>query len=289
MIALTWGMMRRTARIWTYVGRFLGLVFLACAAIPFVKGEAWNMPRRGEVLDVAGLGPFTLYDVHPLNTTRLPELSGAFWGGVTILSAIGGYFLIRTFVRTAVHAIAPQIKENREPAVYLLLACSIYLVATLAVVGASDRYVMPILPLILAAVSVTAGVPQVSGRRLTLALATCLPLAALAVVGTRDYFSWNRARWQALEDLRREGVPPRQIDGGFEFNGFHIAPIDERERPYEERLSFELKPHARFVVAFRPVEELAVSRTYTYAHWMPPYVGTIVVLERDDRESGVAR
>ena len=101
-------------------------------------------------------------------------------------------------------------------------------------------------------------------------------LSAFSACGLRDYFAWNRARWQALDDLVTSGVPVNDIDGGFEFNRWH----GHQTPGGDAAQRWMSKPAARYVVAFQPVEDLQVVGRYTYSHWMPPYSGTIFVLER---------
>jgi hypothetical protein len=52
------------------------------------------------------------------------------------------------------------------------------------------------------------------------------PLMALSllvgIVWTRDQISFNEARWKAGGWLMDRGVPPDLIEGGFEFNGWHL-------------------------------------------------------------------
>jgi hypothetical protein len=44
----------------------------------------------------------------------------------------------------------------------------------------------------------------------------------LSAAALHDYFSWNRARWQAIAYAEsRFGAGPSNIDGGFEFTGFY--------------------------------------------------------------------
>lgn len=48
------------------------------------------------------------------------------------------------------------------------------------------------------------------------------------MAGTRDYFAWNRERWDLLRTAESYGVTPDRIDGGFEYNGWHRHEIRPR-------------------------------------------------------------
>ena len=45
-----------------------------------------------------------------------------------------------------------------------------------------------------------------------------------SLLATYDYFSLNKARWSALKHLTLDvKIPPKNIDGGFEFNGYYLS------------------------------------------------------------------
>ncbi|PHN03558.1 ArnT family glycosyltransferase [Flavilitoribacter nigricans] len=84
-----------------------------------------------------------------------------------------------------------------------------------------DRYFLPVYPLLIILLCPTAErtpgrLPRIIGG-LTLSI-----LALYSLVATRDYHAWQRARWTALDELVvGQGISPRLIDGGFEFNGWY--------------------------------------------------------------------
>ncbi|MGC8550104.1 MAG: hypothetical protein ACP5M4_10430, partial [Acidobacteriaceae bacterium] len=44
--------------------------------------------------------------------------------------------------------------------------------------------------------------------------------AVFTVAATHTLFAWHRARFAAIEQLRAAGVPPTQIQAGFEYDGW---------------------------------------------------------------------
>lgn len=42
--------------------------------------------------------------------------------------------------------------------------------------------------------------------------------AVYATCGTQDFLSWNRARWQGIRNLEKQGISFQDIDGGAEYN-----------------------------------------------------------------------
>jgi hypothetical protein len=72
------------------------------------------------------------------------------------------------------------------------------------------------------------------------ARAALIPLMILSLcagfVWTRDQISFNQARWKAGRWLLERNVPPDWIEGGFEFNGWHL-PFGEPPRSRQHRPS----------------------------------------------------
>jgi hypothetical protein len=100
--------------------------------------------------------------------------------------------------------------------------------------------------------------------------------AVFAVGTTRDYLTWNRLRWEALQNLIDiDHVSVRDIDGGFEFNGlYHFKPLGSSPAdPWGI-------PDA-YVIAFGPVPGYVIVKEYTYLHWIPLHVQKIVVLKKN--------
>jgi hypothetical protein len=63
--------------------------------------------------------------------------------------------------------------------------------------------------------------------RQIVAMVGCAGLALVALAGTHEYLSWNRARWQVLNELTdTQRIAPAEIDGGLEFDGWHFCQRD---------------------------------------------------------------
>jgi hypothetical protein len=81
-----------------------------------------------------------------------------------------------------------------------------------------DRYVVPLLPLFLVGF-----IPSVQ-RTTVAAWGAVLFLAVGSVAGVHDYLAVNRTRWDLLNELTiRQNMDPSQVDGGYEWAGWHYA------------------------------------------------------------------
>ena len=86
-------------------------------------------------------------------------------------------------------------------------------------------------------------------------------LAYFSVAATHDYLSWNRARWQVLNQLTSTGVPTSKIYGGAEFiTWYHFS--NENKKFWEE-----VTPVYALVAEVKP--EYKVVKQVSYSRWLP--------------------
>ena len=94
---------------------------------------------------------------------------------------------------------------------------------------------------------------------------------------TRDYLTWNRVRWEALNRLLQDGVNVSDIDGGFEFNGLHLYDPNYRDSPGK---SWWWVRGDTYQIGFGRIPGYEVLTEYQYSNWIPPRTGTLVVLRK---------
>jgi hypothetical protein len=139
-----------------------------------------------------------------------------------------------------------------------------------------DRYVVFLL---VPAIAVLAKAAPASNRGAAPALATAIVLVGLysvfSVTQTHDCLAWNRARWQALGDLTRQGVPPTKIDGGFEFNAWYGY---DSAAPPETAGGTWRTQGDEYVVTLGPLPSYVEVRRYPFRRWLPFRSDAITVL-----------
>jgi len=265
--------------------RPLTLATLVFALFASYKLSYWRMPLLPNVLYDLGLGPATLRDAYLL---RMRAASTPFWFVVTYVGFVGAVVLIQaTFVAIgkAVKPLTPGKPEKRELLVMLLANGLIYLapVAVLTLTNqAYDRYLLFLVPLgigiiILVVKDVSPGKPRFPV--VLFAIASLVLYSAFSIAGTHDYLSWNRARWEALDNLMTEQrLAALNIDGGYEFNAsYHYDP---KHGETAGGRSYWWVGGADFLVTFGPVPGFTELRRYPYRRWIPPPRGNILVLRR---------
>ncbi len=154
-----------------------------------------------------------------------------------------------------------------------------------------DRYLLPLLPLAIAAVvAVSPGL-----RPRPAALVGLAMMSAYSVAGTHDYLAWNRARWELLGQLEARGVSAREIDGGVEYNASRLAaelrtaPTDAEARRGQPAAakSWWWVVDDRWIIAFSPLDGYRVADSRPYPRWLPPTAeGRVLLLEREGGGNG---
>lgn len=147
-----------------------------------------------------------------------------------------------------------------------------------------DRYLLFLMPLAVAIIILLvrdAGLGNAVYPFRLLASASLILYAAFAIAGTHDYMSWNRARWQGLNDLEREQHVSADdiddIDGGYEFNSWYL--YDSRYQGTPGKSGWYVFGDD-YMVTFGPVTQYTELKRYPFRRWLPPSQGNILVLRR---------
>ena len=159
-----------------------------------------------------------------------------------------------------------------RPEIVAPLAFGALYAAALAVRGVFfDRYFLPLVPSVLFLAALLLDDARF-GRRSLLGLAAALAIMTFSVTTARDFISWNLARWDVADRTARRIGSVAELDGGYEWNGWHGTAIHP---------SLTLK-RARYVVSFSP---LPGSRVLDAADWRsiwPPRDRKIYLVENPE-------
>ncbi len=247
------------------------------------SSRCFVMPLSSNNLNLWGVGPLLLHDAVYQKTNPLPQLGDFFWLIITLISLIGASLCLSRLGTILRGIFAGAQAWRREPEVingiFLLLISILYL-APFMLYGFFDRYLITALPFLAGGLAIykpqISLIPRKAGHFVMVFLTA--GFLVFSICGTRDYLTWNRARWAALDDLMRSGrVKPSDIDGGMEFNGFYLYTPNYHAMPGK---SFWWVDDDTYMVAFNPVPGYSVQRNYPFTHWLPPYTGNIYVLKK---------
>jgi hypothetical protein len=269
----------------------IGLAGLAVLFMAWVTWKDDGLPALKNLMFSAGVGPPTLRDVLRLhiNEPVMSPLISGLWLAATGIGVAGAFLLLDRLARAALIVWAAG---GRAAWLFVMavVTAGAYWGAILLLFYWDhqffDRYILYLLPFALVAVMVTPGVtPGLAADwrawRMALAVACVAIYAAFAVAGTHDYIAWNRARFQALDDLvLARGVPPNRIDGGYEFNGW--TQRDPRYAPKTRTDYWWGDSGEAYVLAFGPIASYQEVDRYPVARWLPATYAAVLVLRKSD-------
>jgi Dolichyl-phosphate-mannose-protein mannosyltransferase len=246
----------------------------------------WLMPMTGNSLNDFGMGIQTL--PAPSAVPRVPR---SIWIVVTALSALGAAqavpilgVLARRLWQRRLSAASPGVRPWH---VVFLLVVGLLDFGPMAFnyKPPFDRYLLTFLPLVLGLlVASGAGRWRAPGpwciATSALVLATYL---GFGVGATHDYLGWNRVRWAAAAELQgRLGLPPAEVDGGFEYNNYHHSRERIRagwiHRPGEAGVVDGSALRAR--LASQPLPDHDVLAHMDCPRWLPWGVSRIYLLNK---------
>ncbi len=167
--------------------------------------------------------------------------------------------------------------------------------------GMIDRYVLGLMPF---AIVIFLWLYQRREARdlPLLSIMTLVLYSLFAVSITHDWFSWQRARLAAIDEVRRSGVPPTEVAGGFEYDGW--TQLESGSNINDPRIEVPLGAYVKSptvpnpndqckyeflskVPAIHPRYSVAVGPEWCYAPsefapvqyiaWLPPFQRTVSI------------
>ena len=147
--------------------------------------------------------------------------------------------------------------------------------------GFWDRYFIPIIPI---AAIVTSffftECPIINDKKnFFISIILIAFFMLFSTCGTRDYLTWNRTRWEVLNNLMTsKDLTAEDIDGGFEFNGLQL--YSPHYRPKLGKSWWWIN-RDKYIVAFGPIPEYSIIQQHTYYQWMPPQNNSIFLLKKN--------
>jgi hypothetical protein len=254
------------------------------------------MPLSGNIINTSGIGPLTLRDTDILNASHVATLPTSLWLIITALSLTGGTMLVCTAGILSIrllHAFTPgKMNSNQAVATFFFLSAFIYVIPLL-VSGFFDRYLVPLIPILAANICCLLAEGQsescITRKKLfnVISLLLIVLFSVFSVSGTRDYLTWNRARWEILNDVTEgKRIQAGEIDGGFEFNGLYMYDPAYNQKPGK---SWWWVKGDRFVVSFGAIPGYSIIREYKYRQWLPLANGSVMLLEKNVNDSAPAQ
>jgi len=185
----------------------IGCLFAGLAGIPPF--------RKHNVIGPLGLGPLTLRDGWLVESWSLVNVPVAFWVGIGCLTVLAGGMILAVWVGYVQREKAWKAPEFRMLVVFMVLYSAPFILTDFF-----DRYTLPVLLCVATVLSKISGQKK---RAISIfSWIWLLAWVAVATIAAHDYQAWQHAKWRAAQDLLAQGIDPKRIDGGFEFNGYYL-------------------------------------------------------------------
>jgi hypothetical protein len=237
----------------------------------------------GNVLFNLGLGPKVLKDSF-WNENVTPIINKYCWSIlVSMLSLTGAVFIITTFILKPIfHAkksFIAVIKEISAKHLFIFFIAIGYTILLIINASYFDRYVIPLLGTILLLIVSQTIVYSMNQKRLAICLISAMLIFSISA--THDYLSWNRARWSAANYLVNElKIEPKEIDGGFEFNGWYST--GEQNPILQNEKSWWFVANDQYVISFGQINGYVKYQSYPYCQFMTWTNDSIFILKKSD-------
>ncbi|HET9062501.1 MAG TPA: hypothetical protein VFO62_04355, partial [Candidatus Binatia bacterium] len=261
--------------------------------------EGALMPYLPNLVYDFGVGALTLRDTLFLGMPPPLQLGAPYRISLTVVAIVTSAAVLACWSRTL-----PGVRRVEAAVVALALAL-LSAGSLLHTHYYFDRYLLPLLAL---AAAGTAGAIAETGRHrqpprpngpigMTAVLALAL-MGWFSVAGMHDYLAWNRARYALLDELRtQDGVKPTRIDGGMEFNAWHLAK-ESGYAPTDAEVKIGADPTAKswwwviddeYVVSMRPLAGYELHSSRLYDTWLVPGGrASMVMLRRSESAPAAA-
>ncbi len=282
----------------------LSVIYVSLLGLFRLTGQ--EMPLIGNILTSTGIGPISI-------SGYFLESSIGYWTLKFFRMSLTGLALLGLVLLclTIFSVLNFSVKSDAERS-HTSISIKIFLVAStilypLSFSGLStkfwfDRYLLVLVPLMMATLLFWVGPEDTNGDRLkgqkhvmASALSSLLILfyGVFSVASVHDYLMANKIHWQALDELMEVSqVLPSDIDGGFEFNGWYFGQKLEICNPdYKPSSPSSLVSWGDFsclwgddskpyTTSFSAREGYQIAKQYDVNSWLPFNMKSLFLLKK---------
>ena len=248
-----------------FFASYLSLIFLKV----FLTHK--YLPFTGDIFYHLGLGPVILTNAISYELPQLTIFSKLFWIGLSTAGALSITLLTMTTIDVFRKIINKKLyRQNTTIGLLFLIIVSLLYFLPISIIYVSDRYLLFVFPLTIIFFLSCCSWFELPHRNkyYTLSLSLIVPYIYFSISATHDFLSLNKARWQALDYLtNEENISPKEIDGGFEFNAWHLFKFENYHPDVNKRWWWIEKDN--YIVTSEKVQGYNVIKEYEYKQWMP--------------------
>ena len=261
-------------------GGAVALLYIA-GTVLFLAAYHRVMPLSLEMFYDFGLGDETSISGGRALLAKAPLL---FWKMLTWAGVLGsGWLVLHMGIMVKRLGLAFARKKDVSDhwgTVFCLSAVCVYFFP-LGIAGHFDRYQLFYMPCLLFWIiqSIRGGPQHFNRFLLPVAVILLAVICVFSALATRDYLNRIRTRWEVLNYMMfAQKISPREIDGGYEFNGWFTYDPNYRKKT---GMNWWWVVDDKYRISNGPVPEYSILRKQPYWRWMPPGKGYIYVLQRN--------
>lgn len=252
---------QRAWRAFTRWQKFLIGAITLGSVIALVRAGArgeW-FPYLTDILTRAGFRPYLAFFAEGASIHRTEIISTPVAAVLTITAGALGICLSALIVGRLRAHMSPELSM-------IYLTTAILALASLTFFTYFERYLVPLIPgLIILILDATRRAPfSMPAGALGIFIVAFISIALM-----RDYFAWNDLRWSVGRALLARGVAVEQLDGGYEWNGWHLYDASvEYIRTHNLEMAIDpwkylLDP--AYMIAFQPAPNYHVVQEFVFA------------------------
>ncbi len=199
------------------------LIFLSClvgfGAIGIFRDTTF--PFNGQIINDYGIGGYFFYEPY----SRVAQMSYDIpdWFNITLISISVGVLVY--LISEQFQSVRQKLQSSRLKQ-FIALAAILYY-PCFGFVYVFDRYLLFHFILLIPLFILLFNDVLKNTKRSTSAYGVLAVFSLFTLIGTHDYFEYNRTKTKALDELTQEqNIRPEYIDGGMEFNAWHAYEKD---------------------------------------------------------------
>lgn len=261
----------QTGRIFgrnTWTGRMLPVRIALLLAASFCIWKGHAVFPQGNVFYNIGLGPKLLADAI-WGDNADPQLVSTGLETLKRTAALAG-LLLTVLLLSPIHSEGRQRLAMHFSRLFCLLYAAFICLNPLLI----DRYFLVLMPFFLLMLCISRRTFPRAGFVLA-----ALPVL-FSIAATHDYLAWNRARWQLGNSLTEQGISPEKVDGGFEFNAWHLYRYGAELQRTQHLKSWWFVRDDEWLISFGPAWGFDVVQTIPFQRWLPPGADSIYLNRR---------
>lgn len=257
---------------------YLKLIIILPIILLLLKGGA-NFPV-GNILYNLGLGPKVLIDSY-LGDNVNPQINNNLWviflKTIAILSSVILFLIIlqKDFIKKKDDNDSDQTYKSIK--IFALISITGYILVLIIGKYYFDRYVIPLLVFFLILL-----IPQnikLTRPKILFGVIGISIFAIFNLCATKDYLSWNRARWEAVDFLvEHNKIPVNEIDGGFEFNGWYDT--GEINKIIKGDKSWWFVYDDKYAISFGEIKDYKKIKAFKFNQMLSSKNDSIYILKR---------